>query len=723
VVATALRPTGISVVGNIPWGAHICHFYQTKQDLLDILIPYFKTGLENRELCVWVVFDPLDEAEAANELRRAFPEAERHLAAGDIEIIPHLQWYLRDGKFDLQRVIHNWQEQLAAAVAKGYAGMRVNGNEAWLTQEDWKEFSAYEKRLNEVLVGQPMLVLCTYPLALSSAAELFDVARTHEFAIARRDGKWEVLETPELAHTKEEIKRLNEELEQRVAERTAELGTANEELRNEIAERKRFEAAQKESRQFYESLVQSINGIVCEADGQTLRVTFVSKQAEKIMGYPVAEWTSEPDFWIKHLHPDDREEAVDAKLQVVATGENRQLEYRMIAADGRVVWFRDVLTLSVTRADALMLRGVMVDISERKRGEDELSKQKEILQQIFDHIPVMIGFWDEEGRIKLVNRAWEQTIGWTLAEMRGNNFDLLTESYPDPQQRQRALDFIAASDGEWADFKVRGKDGRTIHTTWAGVRLSDGTRITIGQDITARRRAEEELKNSNEKLRALSASLNSAREEEGTRIAREIHDELGSTLTSLRWGLEILDKDVSESGTASANLQALREKIASLLKLTDTTIGAVRRIASELRPSLLDDLGLVAAIEWHAQAFQAQTGIACRIVQAVEKVDLNPEQAIAVFRIFQEALTNIMRHARATAVEITASQEAGEFVLTISDNGRGITTEEALGSHSLGLLGMRERAHLVGGKIDFNGIAGAGTVVTVRVPVSDKADN
>ena len=217
-----------------------------------------------------------------------------------------------------------------------------------------------------------------------------------------------------------------------------------------------------------------------------------------------------------------------------------------------------------------------------------------------------------------------------------------------------------------------------------------------------------------EQLRALTAKLSSAREEEGIRIAREIHDELGSALTSLRWDLESFDKTISESG----DRPQLRQRIAAMIGLTDTTISAVRRIASELRPSVLDDLGLAEAIEWEAQQFQARTGITCQCDCCLENLDLSQEQSTAVFRIVQETLTNILRHAQAARVDITMEEKAGEFVLNISDNGKGITENQKSAPQSLGLLGMRERANLIGGEINITGVEGKGTVVTVRVPTS-----
>jgi signal transduction histidine kinase len=192
---------------------------------------------------------------------------------------------------------------------------------------------------------------------------------------------------------------------------------------------------------------------------------------------------------------------------------------------------------------------------------------------------------------------------------------------------------------------------------------------------------------------------------------------LGSALTALRWDLEEIGSIISAT-MPEMEIDKVREKIATLKTLIDATFETVRRISSELRPGILDEIGLVAAIEWAARQFETRTGILCRSESSVEDVQLSQEQSTAVFRIFQEALTNIVRHAQATRVDILMKEEAGQFILTISDNGRGITAFQQAGLESLGLLGMRERAHLVGADIDIKGVEGKGTVVIVRVPLS-----
>jgi MEDS: MEthanogen/methylotroph, DcmR Sensory domain len=243
-MATEFRKTGIGVVGDVPWGTHFCHFYETKGDLLDMLVPYFKAGLESREFCLWVLSEPLTEEEARHALRQAVPDLDRYLADGSIEILLGREWYLQGGTFDLTRVTSGWSAKLAYALARDYAGIRVTGNTAWLERKDWSDFCEYEEALNASITNQCMTVLCSYSLAASGAAEILDVARTHQFAMAKRQGKWEVIETSdELKQAKAEIQRLNMELEQRVVERTRQLTTANEELRREIRERQRAQEA------------------------------------------------------------------------------------------------------------------------------------------------------------------------------------------------------------------------------------------------------------------------------------------------------------------------------------------------------------------------------------------------------------------------------------------------------------------------------------------------
>lgn len=233
----------------------------------------------------------------------------------------------------------------------------------------------------------------------------------------------------------------------------------------------------------------------------------------------------------------------------------------------------------------------------------------------------------------------------------------------------------------------------------------------VQRDVTHRYRAEEEIRTSREQLRALAARLQQVREEERTRIAREIHDELGQALTSLRLDIAWLRRRLPRD-------HKVRPHCASLIERIDGTLRAVRRIATELRPSILDQLGLAAALEWQGQEFGARTGIDVLIEVNAEGAAIPDDLGSSAFRILQESLTNVARHSGATRVEIRLGQENGLLRLEVIDNGVGIRPEQMEGTSSLGLIGMRERALACGGELRVIGRSGRGTAVSLRVPLT-----
>jgi DNA-binding CsgD family transcriptional regulator len=207
------RQTGIRVIGDMPWGTHICVFYQTNEDLLDTGAAYFKAGLQSNEFCVWAVSDPITEAEAIEALRRAVPHFDRLHAAGRIELVKGTDWYLDGDRFDLHRITGGWDEKLRRALANGYDGMRVSGNAFWIESNHWKEFCEYEQEIDHSFLGRKVIALCTYSLQASRAVDVLDVTRAHQFTIARRNGEWEFLATPELTQARQEIDRLKRALD------------------------------------------------------------------------------------------------------------------------------------------------------------------------------------------------------------------------------------------------------------------------------------------------------------------------------------------------------------------------------------------------------------------------------------------------------------------------------------------------------------------------------
>jgi len=232
----------------------------------------------------------------------------------------------------------------------------------------------------------------------------------------------------------------------------------------------------------------------------------------------------------------------------------------------------------------------------------------------------------------------------------------------------------------------------------------------LQEQIAERQRVEEELRRSEDQLRALSGHLRAAQEEERARIAREVHDELGQALTALKMDLAWVGHRLAD------DQQELHTKVHVMTRLIDETVQAVRRISTELRPGVLDHLGLVPALEWHVREFQERTGLACVFKKSPEDLVVDAARATTVFRICQEALTNVARHAQATRVDIGLRIAERNLVLEVRDNGRGISADAVTNPQSVGLMGMRERVLPWGGDVQIHGAEGKGTVVTVHLP-------
>jgi two-component system sensor histidine kinase UhpB len=269
------------------------------------------------------------------------------------------------------------------------------------------------------------------------------------------------------------------------------------------------------------------------------------------------------------------------------------------------------------------------------------------------------------------------------------------------------------------EYRIIRPDGdiRHVEKIFDIIKDADGNPVkAIGavQDITDRKLAEDKLRSLSDQLRALSARLRSIREEEGSRISRELHDELGGTLSTLKWELEEMAEPLS-SPSSIPDRDDLRAKLEHVILSVDGAFESVRRLASELRPTLLDEFGLVEAIKWHSREFEERTGIKTRCDCPPEPSYITAERATAVFRIVQEALTNVLRHSGASEVVITLAHNSHCW-LTVRDNGRGITDNERSNPTSLGLLGMRERVALIGGEFNIEGSPGKGTTLTVAIP-------
>ncbi len=355
----------------------------------------------------------------------------------------------------------------------------------------------------------------------------------------------------------------------------------------------------------------------------------------------------------------------------------------------------------------------------RRRAEETVTRVNSELTQIFETAADGMRVVDKDFTVLRANETFCSLAGMSKETVIGRKcHDVFRGRLCDTPSCPLTRVLNQEDRVEYDAEKLR-KDGTTVPciVTATPFRRPDGEIIGIVEDfkdISERRRWERELMESRERLQELACHLQNVREEQRSRIAREIHDELGQALTALKMDVHWLGRSLPE------NAPELLDKIGAMSNLIGGTVQSVRRICSELRPGILDDFGLVAAIEWQAEEFTKRTDIPCEIIAVPSEILLNQDLAIAVFRIFQEALTNILRHAEATHVEVRLQEEAGHFEMNVCDNGMGMQMEPLERDKSFGLIGIKERVRDFGGEFGVSESSAGGTCVTIRIPTENQ---
>jgi len=452
-----IRKTGIDVIGDAPWGTHFCQFYETKEDLVDVLVPYFKAGLENNEFCMWVTSEPLSEEEAREAMRKAVPNFDRYLKRGQIQIVPYTEWYLKGGAFNLQRVLNGWVEKLNQALAQGYDGMRVTGNTAWLEKRTWKNFVDYEQEVNDVINKYQMIALCTYSLDKCGASEIIDVVSNHQFALIRQESEWKLIESSEI---------------------------------------KRAEETLRESEERYRELTESISDVFFAMD-KDLRYTYWNKASEKLTGvsakdvagksltevFPDVKGTKVERFYIETLRTQQPQSFVN---EFRLGGKNYVFEINAYPTkDGLSVFVKD--------------------ITERKRAEEELIRLSSAVKMSTDSIVIS----DLDGKIIDVNEATLKMYDTDYKRdlIGKNSFDLIA-----PEEREKALvgtkEVLERGYVKNREYHVVTKDGSRISVEMSASIMKDVDGKPIGfvgisRDVSERKQMELALKQSEEKYRKL----------------------------------------------------------------------------------------------------------------------------------------------------------------------------------------------------------------------------
>lgn len=444
---------------------------------------------------------------------------------------------------------------------------------------------------------------------------------------------------------------------------------------------------------------------------------WVSENIKMVTGFPAQSFVDDSSLWASRLHPDDRDKTL-MKFNALSATDALATEYRWQRHDGEYRWFRDQAML-IRQSDGTPqeLIGLWADVTGDRQANELIRRQADIINQIQESVITV----DMNGYVTSWNNGAERLLGYTATEALGKHISFV---YPEEDREfleQRVLAPVRAKGTHQVEIRRRTKSGalRFAHLSLTLLRNDSGDPIGIvgySMDITDRKLGEEALLKSRNQLAALAVRLESVREEERGRIALEVHDVLGQALTGLKLDVSWVYKQIIESH-GSFDPTPVLSRLATSLKLVDATIQSVREIATTLRPSVLDQLGLEAAIEWQAQEFRHRTGIACATSISPDHISVDAQQSTALFRILQEVLTNVVRHAHATEVDIRLEETREHVMMQVTDNGKGITAVEQSGLQAFGLLGMRLRAQQQGGTFDIHGTSGRGTTVTVRIPL------
>lgn len=448
-----------------------------------------------------------------------------------------------------------------------------------------------------------------------------------------------------------------------------------------------------------ESVIETIDDAVYVKD-LAGRYQVINSACARLLGRSVSEVIGKDDSEL--FEPGAAAFIMDTDRRVIATATTIKFEVDASASGVNRSYLNTKGPRFGTGDDVTGVIGISRDVTEQTRTARELARQAEMLWAIFEHIPVMIHLGEPDGRVKLVNRHWENVLGWPLEEAR--RIDIFAECYPDPEYRRQVLDCARNVPPGWHDFRTRVRDGRVIDTSWTGTVLSDGTRIWFGQDVTDRKRGEREL-------RTLTRRVVEVQEEERRHLARELHDEIGQTLTAIGINLQAVKRSAGDSGSVGLD---------ECINIVGRAIQQVRDLSLGLRPSVLDDLGLVAALRWHLDQQAQLVGYAAHFAAQPGEIALEPAAAIAVFRVAQEALTNVARHARASRVAVKLRFRDETLQLAVLDDGVGF--DPRANGAGLGLAGMRERAALLGGSVDVRSAPGRGTRVVLKLAVEAGGD-
>ncbi len=476
--------------------------------------------------------------------------------------------------------------------------------------------------------------------------------------------------------------------------------------------RKKLSVDLEKSESKYRSIVETAEEGICTFDEKG-DFSFVNRKFSEMTGYTLEELIQQP---YGDMLTERGKAIIAEKVANRKKGLHENYELKLLTKTGSEIWVNVAANpIYDEKNNYLGAIALYTDITERVHLHDELRKHTEYYRILFQQAPHPYQSLDENACLNDVNDVWLETLGYRRDEVIGTWFgDYLHENDKKRFSNDFAV-FLERGEIHELQYRMKSKNGETFDISFDG-RIGKTEQGSVDQafclwrDVSLMRKAQAALVENEEKLRALANYQQTAIENDRAHLAREIHDEFGQLLTGLKMDLAWCKRNMADVGKLQERLQTMDSYIDDAIKIS-------RRLSSELRPGLLDDLGLFPAMEWYIGEYMHRSGIECRFTYPNTEPALDTSLKTTVYRIFQECLTNIARHARATQVKVALEIEKDILKMVIKDNGRGITSKEINASQSLGLLGMQERARQKGGKMEISGDSNQGTSIISTFPI------
>jgi len=711
-MGTNTRSSGIDIIGDIPWGTHFCQFYQTKEDLMDILVPYFKAGLEDNEFCLWVTSQPPCVEEAEEALKNSFPGIDVYLEKGQIEIIPYTHWLSDKGILDLRGLYNGWIQKLNEALANGYDGLRLTVNIPWLENENWNDFVNLEEKLDNVIETCQIMALCTYFLDRCSAIEIIDIVVNHRFSLIKRKGIWEQIKNPgrkklektaicAVQDAEVESRESYDHLEELVKERTMQLEKAYKRL-------KESEIDLSEAQKMAHIGSWKWNIVTGEL--------YWSDEIYLIFGLNPQEFRATYNAFFNYIHPNDRD-FVDNAIKKALNGEQPyENDHRIISADGeeRIVHSHGEVIFD-EKNTPIRMRGTLQDITERTKIEDSLILSEERYRSFIQNFTGIAFQQDKDFNLEFVKGNVEEITGYSEEElMSKKRWRKIVEKEDLPLFLKKEREIKNAHSPYYGklSYRIRCKDGKIkwVHEVYQKIPgkngRSDNHQSTI-TDVTERIKAKENL-----------VKIEDARK-------KEIHHRIKNNLQVISSLLDLqAEKFIHrEAVTTPEILEAFRE--------SQNRVISMSLIHEELYKGEGTDTLKFSEYLQKLAGNLLQTYSLCSknvhlYMDLEENAFFNMDTAVPLGIIVNELVSNSLKHAftekegdiriRLCREELDHEISKSFFSLTISDNGKGFPENIELGSvKSLGLQLVNILVDQVDGEIELKRVGGTKFRITFWV--------